>query len=231
MPSPRNRRRAATVGYLALAAVDTYLAGRPELAARRVRHVTKPMLMPMLATSTHLARAGRGDHLLRGVQVAQAFSWGGDLALLGSGKKSFLTGIGSFLVAHLGYIAGFASARDPEAGVDRPGPKAAAATWVTMAPVMARAAGRQDPSLRVPVAVYAAVLTTMFATSTTLHRSLPSEARTKIVAGTSLFLLSDTILAVQKFLRSEHSAVLESAVMATYTTGQWLIAEGAVAAT
>lgn len=84
--------------------------------------------------------------------------------------------------------------------------------------------------MRVPIAAYAGILTTMFATSTMLDRSMKPSARRRIVAGTSLFLLSDSLLGIQKFLRHEPSPALESAVMATYTAGQWLIAEGTVAA-
>jgi uncharacterized membrane protein YhhN len=164
------------------------------------------------------------------VQAAQLFSWGGDVALLGRGEPSFLAGVGSFFAAHLGYLGGFATVRDDEAGLKAPGAKAAAATWATTAPVMAVAAGRKDSHLRLPIAAYAAVLSSMFATSTMLDTDMRASARRRIVAGTSLFLLSDSLLGVQKFLRREPSPALESAVMATYTAGQWLIAEGAVAA-
>jgi uncharacterized membrane protein YhhN len=231
MPKRRNTRLAATAGYLGLAALDTYLAGKPGTAARASRHVTKPLLMPTLVASTELAaQDGNTGAVIRGTQAAQVFSWGGDLALLGRGKSSFLTGVGSFFVAHLCYIGVFAKLRDPAASVSDPGPKAAAATWLAAAPVMAIAAGREDPALRAPIAAYAAVLTTMFATSTVVDRSLPTSARRRMVAGTSLFLLSDSLLAFGKFLRKTPSPALESAVMATYTAGQWLIAEGAVAA-
>lgn len=224
-------RPAVTTGYLVLAAVDSVLAGRRSRAAHRARHVTKPLLMPTLTASTHLAAAGRSDRLVRGVELAQVFSWGGDVALLGRSQKSFLAGVGSFALAHVAYIGGFLSARDESAGVGAPGVRAATAQWAVMGPVMAAQAGRKDPALRVPVAVYAGVLSSMFATSTLLRRSMPAGARRRILAGTSLFLLSDTLIGVQKFLRTEPSPALETAVMATYTTGQWLIAEGAVAAT
>lgn len=223
-------RAAATAGYVALAAIDSYLAGRPEAGARRARHVTKPLLMPTLALGTGLAARGDSSGLLRGVRVAQAFSWGGDVALLGRSKTSFLTGVASFAVAHLAYIPGYATRLDPAATIGAPGVKAGAATWALTAPVLALKAGKHDPALRAPVVAYAGILSAMFATSTLLRRSLPARARREIVAGSSLFLLSDTLLAVQRFLRTEPSPALESAVMATYTTGQWLIAEGAVAA-
>jgi uncharacterized membrane protein YhhN len=226
----RNRRLAATLSYLTLAATDTYLAGKKGKSARRARFVTKPMLMPALAASTHLAAEERGGSLVRGVQVAQLFSWGGDVALLGKSERSFLTGVGSFFAAHVGYIGAFATARDPQARPSDTGPKAGAAVWVATAPLMAVAAGRKDPTLRAPIAAYAGILSTMFATSTILNPALPLSARRRIMAGTSLFLLSDSLLGVQEFLRKERNAALESAVMATYTAGQFLIAEGAAQA-
>ncbi|HSE10289.1 MAG TPA: lysoplasmalogenase [Nocardioidaceae bacterium] len=229
MPMPK-KRIAATLGYLTLAATDTYLAGRSGKAARRARYVTKPLLMPALAASTQLASDESGGATVRGVQAAQLFSWGGDVALLGKSEKSFLTGVGSFFAAHVAYIAAFAIARDPHASVTDPGPKTAAAAWLATAPVMAIAAGRKDPTLRLPIAAYAGILSTMFATSTTLKHSLPQGARRRILAGTSLFLISDSLLGAQEFLRKDRSPALESAVMGTYTAGQWLIAEGSAAA-
>lgn len=229
-PHTRARRATATAGYLALALTDTVLAGRRGAVARRARHVTKPLLMPTLAATTHLAANGSHSRLVRGVTAAQAFSWGGDVALLGSQRSSFLTGVGSFALAHAAYIAGFLSAGDRSAGFAAPGVRIATAQWVMLAPVMAVQAGRKDPSLRLPVAAYAAVLSSMFATSTLLPGSTPGPARRRILAGTTLFLLSDTLLGVQKFIRQQPSPRLESAVMATYTAGQWLIADGAVTA-
>ena len=226
--------------YVTLAAVDTLLAGRPGPAARRARFVTKPLLMPTLLAHTRLASReptesptadARACSLLHGVEVAQVFSWGGDVALLGKSRGRFLAGVGSFLTAHLGYIAGFLAVRDPQSSLSDPGPKAGIATWTITAPVMAVAAGRQDPTLRAPIAVYAGVLSTMFATSTLVDRAFARPARRKIIAGTTLFLLSDSLLGAQKFLRDEQSPFLESAVMATYTAGQLLIAEGALTAT
>lgn len=226
----RNPRLAARIGYLALASADSYLAGRDSKAARRARFLTKPLLMPALGATTHLAARGSGGGLLRGVQAAQVASWQGDLALLGKSRSSFLAGVGAFFVAHVAYIGAFATRRDPDARLGDPGPRAGATAWLTGAPVMALAAGRKDPTMRMPIAAYSAILATMFATSTTLSPGLPASARRRIVAGTTLFLISDSLLGVQKFLRKEPSPALESGVMATYTTGQWLIAEGAAAA-
>jgi uncharacterized membrane protein YhhN len=66
----------------------------------------------------------------------------------------------------------------------------------------------------------------MFATSRMVDPHLPPGARRTLQAGTALFLISDSVIAVQKFVLPEPRPILESAVMATYTAGQGLIAAG-----
>ena len=63
-------------------------------------------------------------------------------------------------------------------------------------PAMAWAAGRKSSTLRLPVLAYAGILSSMFAASTRLDPAIPSRARNTVVAGTGLFLASDSILAL-----------------------------------
>ncbi len=219
----------AALGYVALSVTDTLLAASPGRTARAARFVTKPLLMPTLATAFVGATGGEGT-LAKGTTAAQAFSWGGDVALLGRGDRAFLAGLSSFFVAHLGYVASFASIRDRSNPLDNPGVRTAGVLALTAGPLMAYAAGRKEPKLRGPVAAYSAVLASMFATSTMLDKQLPSRARRTIVAGTGLFLASDSILGSREFLVKNRSTGLDAAVMATYTAGQGLIALGAAQA-
>jgi len=221
--------KVAALSYVALAAADTALAARQGKGARAARFVTKPLLMPALATAFVGATEGKGT-LAKGVATAQAFSWGGDVALLGKGDTAFLSGLSSFFAGHLGYVAAFASARERGLPAASPGVKAAGAVLLTAAPVMAIAAGKKEPKLRAPVAAYSAVLASMFAASTRLDPSIPPAARRTIMAGTGLFLASDSILATREFLVKNDSHALDAAVMATYTAGQGLIALGAAQA-
>jgi uncharacterized membrane protein YhhN len=223
---PMRARTLARIGYLGLAAADTLLAGSSTPRARRLRHVTKPLLMPTLAASLTQSFGSNHPTLKRSTVVAHAFSWGGDVALLGGGERSFLTGVGSFFAGHVAYIGGFTSARETVLATPRTGPKIAAASWLALAPIMATAAGRKDPRFQAPIAAYSAVLASMFAASTRLDHSIPAATRRKIVAGTSLFLLSDSLLGLQKFLLDQPVPALESSVMATYTAGQLLISDG-----
>ncbi|QNN52282.1 lysoplasmalogenase [Nocardioides mesophilus] len=209
--------------YVALAATDTYLAGRPGAAARRARFLVKPALMPALSTAFVTATRGRRSALARGTAAAQFCSWAGDTALLGRSEPAFLTGVGSFAAAHVAYGTAFTSVRGPR----RPtGLREAGALWATTAPLITLAARRREPRLAGPVAGYATIISAMFASSTMLGPQLPASSRASIQAGTGLFLLSDTLLGIQKFLLPQPSARLERAVMATYTLGQGLIALG-----
>ncbi|NLI17529.1 MAG: lysoplasmalogenase [Actinomycetales bacterium] len=218
--------RPTTAAYAALAALDSGLAASSAPSARRARKATKSALMPLLALDTAVATP-RPTPLVRGVLGAQVLSWLGDVALLGSGDRRFLLGLGSFLAAHLGYIAAF-SARDPRARPGDPGVVAGALLFAATGPAMARLAQRQEQALAVPVLLYAGVISTMLATATTLDRTLPPGARHRIVAGSALFVLSDTLLGIGRFaLPDRRPGPLDTAVMATYTAGQWLIADGA----
>ena len=134
--SPSVRTLGLTLSYVAVATLDTVLAGRGTTAARRLRYVTKPALMPVLATATRQAGGGRA------LTAAQALSWGGDVALLGRGPRAFQGGLGSFLGAHLAYVAGLAPKGERVTVTPNVGVKAAGALWLTTAPAMAVAAAQ-----------------------------------------------------------------------------------------
>ncbi len=217
----------AAAGYVALSVADTLLAGSASPARRRLRVVTKPLLMPALGTAFALT-AGDGGGTLRGATVtAQALSGVGDIALLSKSEPAFLAGLSSFFGAHVAYTAGFASsARAWTDPTHRGGLVAGAAIAATAGPVMGWAAGRQSEQLKGPVIAYAGILAAMTAASTRLSDDVPLTARRTTVAGTALFLLSDTILATRKFLMPHAGPRSDAAVMATYTAGQGLIAAG-----
>jgi uncharacterized membrane protein YhhN len=223
VPQPNRRTAAYTAGYVALAALDATLAGRPGKAAHRLRYLTKPALMPLLATATREAECTS-----RTLTAAQALSWGGDVALLGRGDRAFQAGLGSFLGAHLAYITGFALHGDRLTAPPSAGVKAAGVVLLTTGPLMALAAGRTDRKLAAPVAAYSTALAAMFAAASRLDPALSPRARRAVQIGAALFLVSDTLLGVQKFVLSREVPALETAVMATYTAGQALMAGGTV---
>ncbi len=223
MTRPNPRTVAWTTTYVVASAVDAVLAASP--ARRRLRWFTKPVLMPVLNAALRSVEDA-DPAARRGLGAAQALSWAGDVALLGPGERAFLTGLGSFFGAHLAYVATFLTHRDPAARMSSPGVRAALALWLATAPPMTVAARRRDPALAGPVAAYATLLAVMFAAGSTLDPQRPARARQTVIAGTGLFLVSDTMLGVQRFLLADERPTLEVAVMATYAAAQGLIAAG-----
>jgi uncharacterized membrane protein YhhN len=224
--SPSVRTLGLTLSYVAVATLDTVLAGRPTKSARRLRFVTKPALMPLLNAATRDAR-GEDVFVRRGLTAAQAMSWAGDVALLGKSEPAFLGGLGSFFGAHLAYIATFAARHGSLERTGTRGLKAAGLMWLTTAPVMTVAARRKDPVLAGPVAGYATVLAAMFATGSTIDPSFSATGRRLLQAGTALFMVSDTLLGAKEFVLRQDVPRVDTAVMATYAAAQALIALGA----
>jgi uncharacterized membrane protein YhhN len=235
------------LGYLGGAAMDTWMAGaalpgsfaRGARLARAARFVAKPALMPLLAASFATDRRAFPSPLRTTTLIGQAFGWGGDLALLGHGSRSFALGAGSFGVGHAAYISGFVRHRAPAPFLEAPSTRAAVALWALTGPPMAVAAAREERSLGPAVAAYTGLLAGTFATGSHLSPSLPASSRRLTAVGAALFLLSDTILGVRQFLlpwvlrfslSPRLDTALERTVMATYTTAQLLLAEGAARA-
>ena len=204
-------RGLAGAAYGVLAVTDTVLAAGPS-RWRRARIVTKPLLMPALAV-----RGGSP-----GLVTAQAGSWAGDVALMREGRRAFLAGLCSFLVAHVAYVVAF-RARSSEPLLGSPGRRRVLVAGGAAAAGMAAAAAREDRAVALPVAAYGATLATMVAAAAAIDRD---RGRDRVLAGASLFLLSDTLLGVRTFLLGERAPALDGAVMATYTAAQWCIADG-----
>ena len=191
--------RRATAVFAALAAADTLLAAT---GRDRERWLTKPLLMPVLM-------AGRD----RPAQRALALGGAGDVALLGRGDAAFTAGLVSFLAGHLAWI--IALRQRPGGGYLRARPVLAVphvAAFGAMNAYLWKRTGKD----RIPVLVYSAALLAMSLTA--LDSGSPRTA-----AGGALFLVSDTLLALEKF-GGLRLAAHEGLVMATYATAQALLA-------
>lgn len=185
--------------YVALAATDAALAAR---GLDRVRRYTKPLLMPALIP-------GRD----RSTQQALALGCVGDVALLGSGPGAFTAGLGSFLLGHVAWMR--ALRQRPGTGLLRRHPLLAApylAAWLGLNAVLWPRTGKD----RVPVLAYSIALT-----GTALAALDTGDPRT--AAGGVAFLVSDTLLALERFADLSLPGH-EGWVMATYTSGQALLA-------
>ena len=88
---------------------------------------------------------------------------------------------------------------------------------------MALAAGREDRGVALPVAGYGITLATMVAAAAAVD---PDRGRAPLLAGASLFLVSDTLLGVRRFVLPDRAEGLDTAVVATYVAAQWCLVEG-----
>jgi uncharacterized membrane protein YhhN len=177
------------------------------------------LLMPAVAAP---ALRSRRQTCLGRVTTAQACSWVGDIALLGRSRGPFLTGVTAFLLAHVAYISAF-RARSSQRVLATRGRRRLLAAGATTATAMALAAARKDRALAAPVAGYGVALSAMVAAAAAVD---PARGRSEVLRGASLFLVSDALIGVRKFLADDRGRGLEAAIATTYATGQWLIARG-----
>jgi uncharacterized membrane protein YhhN len=191
-------RRAVAV-FVAVAAADTLLAAAGH---DRQRWLTKPLLMPVLM-------AGRD----RPTQRALAFGGVGDVALLGSSEAAFTAGLVSFLAGHVAWI--IALRQRPGGGRLRARPALAVPHVAAFGALNAYLWQRTGKD-RIPVIVYSAALLAMSLVA--LDSGSP-----KTAAGGALFLVSDALLALEKF-GGVHLPANEGLVMAAYTSAQALLA-------
>jgi uncharacterized membrane protein YhhN len=146
-------------------------------------------------------------------QRALALGGAGDVALLGSGEAAFTAGLVSFLAGHVAWIV--ALRQRPGGGLLRTRPALAAPHVAAFGAVNAYLWKRTGKD-RIPVLLYSAALLAMSLVA--LDTGSPRTA-----AGGALFLVSDSMLALEKFGGLQLPAH-EGLVMATYTSAQALLA-------
>lgn len=172
-------------------------------------------ILPIAALAVRAARraAGRKRTFL---VLALIFSLTGDVVLALSRDTLFVLGVAAFLVAHVLYIVTFR----PDM---RYSPRSArlAAIVVAWCAVVAAVLFPHLGTLRAPVIVYMLVIAAMgvsasFAAGTTLV----------LFAGAFAFIVSDSILAIDRFVAHvRHAPYL---VMSTYYLGQFCIVAGVI---
>ena len=172
--------------------------------------LVKPLAVAILAG--WVAVRGQGP-AARALAVAMAI----DAVADGVIEVSFLGGLALFLVGHLGRIAAFTLDR-PAVALGRAVPFAALVVGV--GGVVVPTAG----SLGIPIALYALAIGAMGWRAAARVDGTP--ARALGLAGAVLYLLSDTLLAADKFLTPLPASQL--LILGTYWGGQSLIAASMV---
>jgi len=197
---------------LGIAHLVAYYAGQ-----RVVAGVLKSLPILILAGVVFRAVDGGGPAMSVGLFVAMGLvlSAVGDVSLVF--RRGFLPGLLAFFAAHLSYIVAFM----PGAAVN--GASMLAAVAIAVAAVrMLRRLWPHVTRLRVPVTVYAGALSLMAWCAIARATVFDSTAAHAAAIGAISFLVSDSVLAFDRFARRFAGA--HAVVMVTYYAAQILIA-------
>ncbi len=178
-------------------------------------YLFKP-LTTVLIVASFLAQAPVASAAARDcVLFALLASLAGDIALMFDGTRAFVVGLLAFLCAHLAFAAGLLWDL-PRFALGIPaaaGPGVAVAMLVVLWPRVGR--------LRVAVVIYAIVLTAMWLAAAARSTVLGDSAAQLALIGASLFMLSDGVLAWDRFIN--RFSLARMLVLATYFPALWLL--------
>jgi len=182
---------------------------------------TKPLLMPLLLVM--LSSESRGNVTLLTLLMALAliFSWGGDVALM-FGDQYFLIGVGCFFIAQLIYMILFSKAVNQTMRF----------RWYFLIPfivygiVFFKRLIPEAGDLAIPLIVYGISLLGMAFMALMRKDVAKAKSFSLVFAGAILFVISDSILAYNKFIGAFETAGLW--IMITYLIAQFMICKGII---
>lgn len=166
--------------------------------------IVKPMFMPVLMLMLYTSVKNRKDSFYRLMQFGLLLSWFGDIALMldRDNPLYFIAGLSFFLLAHVGYTAAFVGSIR-KSGKPFSWGKAAgvAAVFGIFTGLFFGHIQMQDKmdEMYVPVLAYTLVITAMGIAAAVRHGHADAADFKLIVVGAVLFILSDCVIAWNKF--------------------------------
>ncbi len=188
----------------------------------------KPLLMPVLLWGLIYNKNNLQTSPWFLIAAGLFLSWAGDIFLLFDNKNPafFIWGLLSFLMAHIFYIVYYFKC----------GASLATAfknykLWISLSVVYSTGLVfflfPKLGALLVPVIAYAAVLSLMLIASIAAIPAVSNKSSALLVAGAVAFVVSDSLLAINKFYQP--FAMAGVLIMITYGVAQLLITQGALA--
>lgn len=186
-----------------------------------LHYFTKPLIVISLlifffTQSKHLPKTTRTPMIL-----ALVFSLIGDIALLfdGLNPNYFMIGLASFLFAHVIYIFVFLKQRDP-----RKSPMSFMVAMMVYATLLFYILKDGLGELLLPVIIYMMVILSMSTTAFLRLKHPDNTSYNWVFIGALLFMMSDSILAVDKFYQP--LTLSSISIMLTYAMAQYCIVTG-----
>jgi uncharacterized membrane protein YhhN len=187
--------------------------------SREPRHASFYLLKPLttlLILGIALSHPAATAEYQKWVAAALLLSTLGDICLMFKGNGWFMGGLGSFLLAHLLFIAAFVQGLDviqPPAWAYLVIPCGLALLWI----LLPRAG-----ALKLPVLVYCSVIVTMVLAACARYAGIGTDSALYAMLGAGVFLISDSALAVRQFVRPYAGA--QAVILSTYWLAVGLIA-------
>ncbi len=206
--------------YLSLSLVILVL---PELISGQwVIYLSKPLAMIyLLWVSIKEYRSPKTRNLVLG---AILFSLAGDIILMFSGEITFLTGLGSFLVAQILYAVIFFKLGSKPTGT--------LSTRILLLGILAYLLlfmfyiKELVGDMFLPILIYALAISTMLSLATGLKDVVERGFGLMILVGAAFFVISDSLLAIDKF--AQDLPMDRILIMATYLAAQYGIVVGLI---
>ena len=188
-----------------------------------LRYFSKPGIVLMLAAL--LLSCVRAGSLMRTfILLALLFSWIGDISLMFTGRDPvfFMMGLAAFLVAHVFYIVFFNRIKKRE-GIK---PK----WWLLIMVVfyyislLTLLLPSLEEEMKIPVPIYGLVISFMLLLALHMPYGVHKTAGKLMAIGALLFVISDSILAIDRFYHSfEYAGFV---IMLTYSIAQFFLVLG-----
>lgn len=204
-------RRTLLIAAFTLAVINT---GAETFGMQAAVYVLKPLAT--LALVALVLRTTAAARYRTWIAAGLTASLAGDILLM-LPQGLFVPGLAAFLLAHLCYIRAFATD-----GAGRSAPVLPAVPVFGIAGALLWYLWPSLGPMRLPVACYVAVISTMSWQAIGRWRVLGTSYALLAAAGSVFFLMSDSALAIRKFVAPFPGATL--VILATYYLAQWGLA-------
>lgn len=189
-----------------------------------ISQLSKPLLLISLSAFFFLATLTKPVKFRNLILSGLLFSLLGDILLIFEGAAFFMAGLGAFLIAHVFYTIAFFKNHQSEGNIR--------AVFLPMILAVAFSAyyfsllKENLGDMLIPVVCYISIITIMLVSAIYRWDRVVKKSFWPILTGAALFVVSDSLLAWNKFMEPlEFSHLM---VMSTYGLAQLLIALGAV---
>ena len=190
---------------------------------------TKPLLMPLLALWFYLQTKTQPSTFRNLILGALFFSWGGDVLLMfvqSHGEHFFLMGLLSFLVTHILYAVAFFKIVSWKKGFLQK------RKWIVIPFLFFYFAFNYylipdvANDMQIPILIYSSVIILMVLAALNWNTFVNDIPFQLVVTGAIAFMLSDMIIALNKFKAPISNAAVW--IMMLYLFGQYRIVKGSL---